>query len=104
MEEGLRIFVETCKEKSISIKRSFHDVAPIEGDNERILEVVENLISNAIDAMPLGGEPAITTGSASLKGVPYATITVSDTGEGIRDEDLPSLLEPSSPQKSLPKG
>jgi signal transduction histidine kinase len=104
VEEGLRIFVEACKEKSISIKRSFHDVAPIEGDNERILEVVENLISNAIDAMPLGGELAITTGSASLKGVPYATITVSDTGEGIRDEDLPRIFEPFFTTKISPKG
>ena len=104
VEEGLRIFVEACKERSISIKRSFHDVAPIEGDNERILEVVENLISNAIDAMPLGGELAITTGSASLKGVPYATITVSDTGEGIRDEDLPRIFEPFFTTKISPKG
>jgi PAS domain S-box-containing protein len=104
VEEGLRIFVEACKERSISIRRSFHDVAPIAGDNERILEVVENLISNAIDAMPGGGELAITTGSASLKGVPYATITVSDTGEGIRDEDLPRIFEPFFTTKISPKG
>jgi signal transduction histidine kinase len=104
VEEGLRIFVEACKERSISTKRSFHDVAPIEGDNERILEVVENRISNAIDAMPLEGELAITTGSASLKGVPYATITVSDTGEGIRDEDLPRIFEPFFTTKISPKG
>jgi len=104
VEEGLRIFVEACRERSISIRKSFDYVAPIKGDNERILEVVENLISNAIDAMPLGGELAVTTGKASLKGVPYATITVSDTGEGIRDEDLPRIFEPFFTTKVSPKG
>ena len=104
IEEGLRIFVETCRERSISIRKSFQEVAAIQGDSERILEIIENLVSNAIDAMPSGGELSIVTGMASVKGVPYVTITIGDTGEGIRDEDLPRIFEPFFTTKVSPKG
>jgi len=104
IEEGLRIFVETCRERSISIRKSLQEVPAVRGDNERILEMIENLVSNAIDAMPLGGELFIGTGMASVKGVPYATMTISDTGEGIRDEDLPRIFEPFFTTKVSPKG
>ena len=83
---------------------SFQEVAAIHGDSERILEMIENLVSNAIDAMPSGGELFIGTGTASVKGVLYATITIGDTGEGIRAEDLPRIFEPFFTTKVSPKG
>jgi len=103
-EEGLKIFLETCKERSIRITRALEDVPLIEGDRERILEAVENLISNAIDAMPLGGELTVATGRQSARGVPYATITVNETGEGIKDEDLTKIFGPFFTTKVSPKG
>jgi signal transduction histidine kinase len=70
------------------------DVPPIEGERELFLVAVENLIFNAIDAMPHGGRLSVATGTATVNGAAYATVKVSDTGEGIKEEDLNRIFEP----------
>ena len=94
VREALGIFEELCKERSISIERSFGDVPPIEGERELFRVAVENLIFNAIDAMPHGGRLSVATGTATVNGAAYATVKVSDTGEGIKEEDLNRIFEP----------
>ena len=94
VQEALGIFEEPCKERSIAIERSFGDVPVIEGERELFLVAIENLIVNAMDAMPLGGRLTMATGTESIKGVAYAAVKVSDTGEGIKEEDLNRIFEP----------
>lgn len=59
-------------------------------DLEQMTQVLSNLIKNAIDAMPSGGEVRIIL-EDSLGDV---TITVQDTGTGIREEDRVKIFEP----------
>jgi two-component system NtrC family sensor kinase len=59
-------------------------------DLEQMTQVLSNLIKNAIDAMPSGGEVRIVL-EDSLGDV---TITVQDTGTGIREEDRVKIFEP----------
>ena len=94
VQEALGIFEEPCKERSIAIERSFGDVPVIEGERELLLAVIENLIVNAMDAMPLGGLLTMATGTEVIDGVAYAAVTVSDSGEGIKEEDLNRIFEP----------
>ena len=56
----------------------------------KIRRVLDNLIRNAVEAMPKGGGLRIS-GSRGEKGV---VIEVSDTGEGIRDEAMEDLFKP----------
>ncbi len=51
-----------------------------------------NLIGNAIDAMPHGGQLHLRVAMVSIHGTPYARLTVADTGSGIRREIRPSLF------------
>lgn len=59
------------------------------GDRDRLKQVMVNLISNAINYTPEGGE--ITVGLGKSKD--YARFTVSDTGPGIPPEDLSHIFE-----------
>ncbi|HIC81878.1 MAG TPA: ATP-binding protein, partial [Kiloniellaceae bacterium] len=54
-------------------------------------QIVLNLLSNAIKFTPAGGSVSLTLSGGS--GQPF-TITVADTGIGMRPEDIPTVLEP----------
>src|SRR5262249_19587910 len=55
-----------------------------------------NLLSNAVKFTPRGG--TVTVGLTRSDG--YATVSVRDTGEGIRPEFLPHIFEPFRQQDS----
>jgi two-component system nitrogen regulation sensor histidine kinase NtrY len=65
-------------------------IGTIRGDEEQIRRVIQNLLLNAIDAMPAGGALAITTRRSS--GV--VRIDVSDSGEGLGEEERRRLFTP----------
>ncbi|MFM7214158.1 MAG: sensor histidine kinase, partial [Verrucomicrobiota bacterium] len=63
--------------------------APLDGHPEALVQVVTNLVSNAIQHTPPGGEVRVMTGSEGGE----AVLMVSDTGAGIAAEDLPHVFE-----------
>lgn len=59
------------------------------GDPDRLKQVLVNLIGNAINYTPSGGEVVVSLGKQANR----ARLTVSDTGPGIPPEDLPHIFE-----------
>jgi PAS domain S-box-containing protein len=94
VEEALGVFEEACAERSITIERALEETPPVRGERESILEAIENLVSNAIDAMAGGGVLSVATGEETIKGVAYVTVRVADTGEGIGEEEMGRIFEP----------
>ena len=78
--------------KGIMIKLETDTVVSclIEGKRSQIIEVLVNLIKNAVEAMPQGGKISIKT----LLDSEWAVLKVKDTGLGIPKERLGNLFNP----------
>jgi signal transduction histidine kinase len=59
------------------------------GDQDRLKQVLVNLLGNAINYTPAGGEVIVGLGKEGRQ----AKLTVSDTGPGIPAEDIPHIFE-----------
>ncbi|MDX9697533.1 MAG: ATP-binding protein, partial [Bacteroidales bacterium] len=69
-------------------------------DQEQMIQVITNLLKNAVEAMPSGGELKLV-----LNDTPNEIIfTVSDTGIGINDSDKDKIFEPFYTTKGIGKG
>ncbi len=61
----------------------------LRGDRERLLQIITNLVTNAVQMVPAGG---CVTVSESAKGS-AAEFVVSDSGSGITAADLPWVFD-----------
>ncbi len=87
-------------------------VEDIEGDENRLTQVLINLALNARDAMPNGGKIALRT--RMCKYTPntdkdsvergYVCISMTDSGCGINEENFDKIFDPFFTTKSIGKG
>lgn len=71
------------------------------GDRNQLQQIILNLIFNAIEAMPDGGELGVRAESETDKSV---RIEITDTGCGIQEEDLHHIFDPFFTTKEAGKG
>jgi len=113
LEESLLMFSRTKKE--ISICRFFQeDVLPVEVDQGQIKQVFLNLLVNAWEAMPDGGDITVMTENTCLDApvvrpfnLPtgeYVKIAVSDTGVGMSDMVQKRIFDPFFTTKKRDRG
>lgn len=62
---------------------------PVRGDEQRLVQVVTNLVNNARQAMPAGGRLSLRVGRQGR----LATLEVADSGRGLAAEDLERVFE-----------
>ncbi|MBL8160560.1 MAG: PAS domain S-box protein [Anaerolineae bacterium] len=65
-----------------------------EVDSDRIIQVITNLVSNAIQYTPAGGLVSITAEAVQIDGEECAQISVADNGTGIDAQLLPNIFLP----------
>jgi PAS domain S-box-containing protein len=87
----------------------------VQADVGMIEQVLVNLVVNARDAMPHGGQVVITTESIRFDGEDgwehpearsgeFVCLSVTDSGTGIAPENLPRIFEPFYTTKDVGKG
>lgn len=95
--------------KNVTIKTRFdQDLPVVLGDAHQLQQVFLNLITNALDAMPDGGELTVETGLdesyAGEQGSQSVRMEFTDTGCGIDPENQKRIFEPFFTTKDLGKG
>ncbi len=87
-QNGLEIMQHLAAEKSIHLASDLA-AAPCMGDPERLLQIVLNLLSNALKFSPADSDVTVTSYAEGG----YAVLAVRDTGRGIGAEQLPHVFE-----------
>jgi two-component system NtrC family sensor kinase len=75
-------------------------LVPQQVDGGQLRQVFDNLLKNAVEAMPDGGVIRVAT----EEGEGEFSVTVSDTGAGIPEENLPKMFSPFFTTKKVGKG
>jgi two-component system sensor histidine kinase HydH len=91
-EETLQLLRPQIKKLQISVEKDFRSLPFITIDNEQIKQVIFNLLMNAIQAMPGGGQLRLR-GEVSKDGQ-WIQLSIQDSGVGIPPEDMDKLFDP----------
>ncbi|RPJ04528.1 MAG: response regulator, partial [Deltaproteobacteria bacterium] len=113
VEETSEAFGRT--RKSITVHRDLaQDISPIEADSGQIEQVLMNLMVNAADAMPFGGDLFLETANISHREIQgkvyqpkpgnYVLLTVRDTGAGMDSRIMGRIFDPFFTTKEFGKG
>jgi len=86
--------------ENVTVRNATQDDQTIMVDVSKAERLFVNLIGNALDAMPKGGQLTI----ASEKTGAFLEIKLSDTGEGIRDDMMRDLWKPLKTTKTKGMG
>ena len=89
VRQALPVFDAAAAEKGLRLADSLPGQCPVRADRHMIEQAVFQLVSNAVNFSPPGGEVRIAVGISG----PDAFVTVADTGPGIAPEHLPKIFE-----------
>ncbi|HQG30501.1 MAG TPA: ATP-binding protein [Deltaproteobacteria bacterium] len=99
--DELNLFEKLCSKSSVELRRiTEKDLPEITADKSQILQVVSNLIVNALQAMPDGGVLTLETSYRS----PWVCLMVEDTGIGMSEEVKENIFLPFFTTKDVNQG
>jgi signal transduction histidine kinase len=91
LERSLDMFRGAAEERGIELAADIADEITIDGDADRLRQVVNNLIDNSLKYTPAGGRVFVSLGIDPGNG--QLVLRVWDSGMGIGTEDLPHVFE-----------
>ena len=98
-------FGEICRDRRVLLSvRPAPGLPPCIVDEDQIRQALDNLVTNAIDAMTDGGTLTLATRTACENGTRYVVIDVSDTGPGISADLVHRIFEPFYSTKEIGHG
>ncbi len=96
LNENLKYFKDQAQAAEVKVVTKFADLPEIEIDQGQLSQVFSNLMLNAIQAMPNGGELQVITlpGKEVEEVLQEIKVQISDTGHGISEDMAKKLFDP----------
>ncbi|MDP3183586.1 MAG: response regulator [Desulfobaccales bacterium] len=90
LAEVVGLLQARAQDQKVSLKLSVpDDLPPVLADRQSLDEVFTNLVSNAVNYSPDGGDVTV----AAVSHNDYVEVLVSDTGIGIEAEEIPKIFD-----------
>ena len=104
----VELLVPVARQRQVTMEaQTSDDLPPLLADPDQLQQVLLNLMTNALDATPPGGQVRLAASQADPETVdprsriergrpeePFLTLVVSDTGRGMPGDQLEQILEP----------
>ncbi|RPD49348.1 hypothetical protein DNI29_00665 [Hymenobacter sediminis] len=101
LESTLNIMSYCLREEKVTVVRDYAPaLPPVSGQVSSLNQVWTNLLDNAIDALPPGGEITVRTRQEG----DFVRVFIIDNGPGIPPEVLPHIMEPFYTTKPAGEG
>lgn len=92
VEDGIENFKLKAEEKNINLTCHFDDDYVLQGDYGRIIQVINNIIGNALKFTPDGGEITVNGFSIEEEEGNSLHLKISDTGPGIPSDKIDRIF------------
>lgn len=90
-DEAVQTALSGRRESVARVKLEVEKGLPsLQADRDRMVQMLLNLVDNALDHTPASGQVEVTVGRGSAGGL---RVVVSDDGQGIPDSHLPNLFD-----------
>jgi len=90
LQQCHEIFLMRAEDKNIQLRTEIEPLPPVIGDIDRLEQVFNNLLDNALKHTPAGGKISIIARQPNLN---FVEIAVTDTGPGIPAEQMRHVFE-----------
>jgi PAS domain S-box-containing protein len=95
LQETLALLRAQLEQTHITVSTSFHSPLPlIAGDADQLKQLFLNVLVNAVEAMPIGGQLDVRVATRTGIGAQAVVVEVEDTGSGIPPTLLTKIFDP----------
>jgi signal transduction histidine kinase len=100
LQDSVQFLAEKFRHRQIAVKMEMQQPSHVLGDASKLQQIFLNLLLNAVDAMPEGGEIEIHLAAREK----VAQVRIADTGRGIDPDVLDRIFDPFFTTKEAGRG
>jgi PAS domain S-box-containing protein len=94
LDVAVRLRALAAKEAGVEVEITGDGRQLVRMDRDRFVQVIENLLDNAIRHSPRGSRVTLASSGFREEGRDWVRCLVMDSGPGFREQDLPRVFEP----------
>lgn len=97
-------FEAKAAQQGVAVSSRVNGVPAVQGDADRLRQVLVNLVSNGLKFTPAGGRIVIGAEQVREGGQRWVEVSVSDTGRGMDEADRQRLFQPFTQGRNITDG